>query len=181
MSLPNIIKKFSESKNILDDLEKLEDGFGNKFVDLFKIDNFSYWELSKPILNLHIIPGINSRSYLYSLISLAIRVIKRLLSSKRFNENHTLENYSNTDILFVGFTEYINKDIFKPLISELNKKINLDKALFINESNSNDKLEFDCKKIDINSHAYVGFNEDIKNTLKKIPQNKDIIKFYFKK
>jgi hypothetical protein len=181
MSLPNIIKKFSESKNILDDLEKLEDGFGNKFVDLFKIDNFSYWELSKPILNLHVIPGINSKSYLYSLISLAFRVIKRLLSSKGFNENHTKKNNSKTDILCVGFTEYINKDIFKPFISELNKKINLDNVLFINEYNSKEKIEYDCKTIDINSHAYVGFNKDIKSILKKIPKNRDIIKFYCKK
>jgi hypothetical protein len=180
MTLPKIVENFEKSRNILLDLEKIQDKFGNKFIDLFTIDEFSYWEMSKPLLNLHIIPGIQSRSTTYNLPSLLIRVIKRLVFSKLYNEKISNENHSNIDILCVGFSNYINKDIFNPFISEFNKKKISKKILLINEDTTKSLNDVKCPVIDIFSFTYIGLNNDIENSLKKLTRNWDFLKFYLK-
>jgi len=180
MRIPNIVKNFEKSKNILFDLENIIDKNGFKFVDLFSIEGFSYWELSKPLLNLHVIPGITSKSNLYSFFSIIIRIIKRKLLSKPINEVTNQKIDIKPDILCVGFTNYINKDIFKPFLNELKNKNNFQNVALISDYNSKIGTEINCKELDIHSFGYKNFNNEVKFNFNKLIKNRKIFKFYLK-
>ena len=121
MPIPEIIKSFQISREAIIELEKLQISNRENFIDRYNDGDFSYWELALPILNLHVIPAIKSNNYKYNLLFIFLNIIKTNfvigLSKFRKSNSQASEYNGSIDFLFLGFSSYINKDVYEPFIN----------------------------------------------------------------
>lgn len=108
------VKKFEESKKIINLIEGVKNSKGEKLVDSYKIAGISFWELAKPILNIHILPGIDSRNFKYSLFGIFYKYFRSKRKQRKLNISSYV-NVEHTELVFLGFTDYMVDDIFTPL------------------------------------------------------------------
>ena len=108
------VKKFEESKKIINLIEGVKNSKGEKLVDSYKIAGISFWELAKPILNIHILPGIDSRNIKYSFFGIFYKYFRSKIKQRKLNIS-SYTNVEHTELVFLGFTDYMVDDIFTPL------------------------------------------------------------------
>lgn len=112
------IEKFELAKSDIEFIETIKNERGELLIGLYSIAGISLWELAKPTLNIHVIPGIESNNYKYNIPSTLYKYIKS--KSKFFLKRKNLnQDLNNSEFLFLGFSEYIANDIFTPLSSNL--------------------------------------------------------------
>ena len=172
MPIPEIIKSFQNSREAIIELEKLQIPNRENFINRFVEDNFSYWDLALPILNLHVIPAIKSNNYKYSLFFLLSNIVKikffRGLKSNRKSSFNTREFSGSIDVLFLGFSSYINRDVYEPFINRT--KGAFDNCVILCDS---DGIEDNIKVNHINVLSY--FKSKNKNTKKTL----SILTYFF--
>ncbi|TXT34669.1 MAG: hypothetical protein FD136_173 [Chitinophagaceae bacterium] len=128
MPIPEIVKSFKLARKALIEIESLKNNNQECFKDRYVIDDFSFWDLALPTLNLHVIPAIKSNNYKYKIGYLILNIIKTktstLLERIKIYKKSQYNSSGKIDILYLGFSSYINKDIFKPFISETRNQFN---------------------------------------------------------
>lgn len=132
------IINFEKAKRIINDIEDINLKNGNSLISIYEIESqISLWELAKPIINIHILPGIISNNKSYSLFNITLRwIYSSIKFQKLTKKKESSIELSETKNVFVCFTRYIEQDILNP-IKESNDKFSfMVLSDFNNESNN---------------------------------------------
>lgn len=148
MSLPTI-ENFEQSKILINRIEAVKFKNSVDLISIYNYDQISFWEVFKPLLNIYVLPGINSKNNQYGFIATFLKIFKNKFYKEKLQSKNAIIDSSYFDAVLLGFSNYISKDIFDPIIYEFNSSnYNNNKILQLNANeNIYEKNKFNIHDI----------------------------------
>jgi len=139
-----IISELDRSANIVQELARTKLSNGKSLADLMSIDEISLWRLAEPTLALHVVPNLlkfnKANEKLRGTVILYIRMFIKKIDSLLFILSRNENNFKNRDDysiwVLLGFSDYMYRDVIKPIIKYINLSSEKIQTLIIRKDNS---------------------------------------------
>ena len=165
------IDNFKKAKAIIDKIETINLKNEKSLISIYNIENeISLWELAKPVINIHVIPGIISKNNSYKFYKIILKSIYTHFSFRSLGYNKTSTiNPNQYENIFTCFTKYIHDDILIPF--KLSKQ-----NLNYNVINDYDNSAIEC--INVSKYWSQELHLEGKRLISKLTSFKNIINIF---